>query len=108
MYRQDQSPIYLIALGAFALGMASYVTAGLIPMIESSFSVSVAVAAQLVTAFTLAYGLGSPVFVALTPPNRQRTGLLVAPPLFVVATPARALATRFDTFIRTEARRVGE
>ncbi|WP_313008161.1 MFS transporter [Stutzerimonas nitrititolerans] len=76
--------------------MASYVTAGLIPMIETSFSVSVAVAAQLVTAFTLAYGLGSPVFVALTPPDRQRTGLLVALALFVVANAASALATSFD------------
>nr|WP_312955417.1 MFS transporter [Stutzerimonas nitrititolerans] len=92
----NQSPIYLIALGAFALGMASYVTAGLIPMIETSFSVSVAVAAQLVTAFTLAYGLGSPVFVALTPPDRQRAGLLVALALFVVANAASALATSFD------------
>ncbi len=92
----NQLPIYLIALGAFALGMASYVTAGLIPMIETSFSVSVAVAAQLVTAFTLAYGLGSPVFVALTPPDRQRTGLLVALALFVVANAASALATSFD------------
>lgn len=92
----NQLPIYLIALGAFALGMASYVTAGLIPMIESSFSVSVAVAAQLVTAFTLAYGLGSPVFVALTPPDRQRAGLLVALALFVVANAASALATSFD------------
>ncbi|GEM_PF-5329255 len=60
-YPNKQLPIYLIALGAFALGMASYVTAGLIPLIEASFSVSVAVAAQLVTAFTLAYGLGSPI-----------------------------------------------
>ena len=92
----NQLPIYLIALGAFALGMASYVTAGLIPMIETSFSVSVAVAAQLVTAFTLAYGLGSPVFVALTPPDRQRAGLLVALALFVVANAASALATSFD------------
>ncbi|WP_312256117.1 MFS transporter [Stutzerimonas nitrititolerans] len=79
--------------------MASYVTAGLIPMIESSFSVSVAVAAQLVTAFTLAYGLGSPIFVALTPPDRQRTGLLVALALFVVANAASALATSFDSLM---------
>lgn len=95
----NQLPIYLIALGAFALGMASYVTAGLIPMIGSSFSVSVAVAAQLVTAFTLAYGLGSPVFVALTPPDQQRTGLLVALALFVVANAASALATSFDSLM---------
>src|ERR1700761_4577920 len=61
MSRSQRSPVYLIALGAFALGMASYVTAGLIPMIEEAFSVPVAIVAQLVTAFTLAYGLGSPI-----------------------------------------------
>ena len=92
MHTPNQSPIYLIALGAFALGMASYVTAGLIPMIEASFAVSVAVAAQLVTAFTLAYGLGSPIFVALTPAHRQRAGLLLALGLFVIANAASALA----------------
>lgn len=32
--------VYLIALGAFALGIASYVTAGLIPIIELAFSIS--------------------------------------------------------------------
>ena len=95
----NQLPIYLIALGAFALGMASYVTAGLIPLIEASFSVSVAVAAQLVTAFTLAYGLGSPVFVALTPPDRQRTGLLFALGVFVLANAASAVAANFTVLL---------
>lgn len=95
----NQLPIYLIALGAFALGMASYVTAGLIPLIEASFSVSVAVAAQLVTAFTLAYGLGSPVFVALTPPDRQRTGLLIALGVFVLANAASAMAADFTVLL---------
>ncbi|MBA1278033.1 MFS transporter [Stutzerimonas stutzeri] len=98
-YPNKQLPIYLIALGAFALGMASYVTAGLIPLIEASFSVSVAVAAQLVTAFTLAYGLGSPVFVALTPPDHQRTGLLFALGLFVLANAASALTADFTELV---------
>ncbi|MCY1353121.1 Purine efflux pump PbuE [compost metagenome] len=93
------SLIYLIALGAFSLGMASYVTAGLIPMLEVSFSVSVAVAAQLVTAFTLAYGLGSPIFVALLPANRQRGGLLLALGLFVFANALSALAESFTTLM---------
>ena len=79
--------------------MASYVTAGLIPMIEAFFAVSVAVAAQLVTAFTLAYGLGSPIFVALTPAHRQRTGLLLALGLFVIANAASALAETFTTLM---------
>ena len=87
--------VYLIALGAFALGMASYVTAGLIPMIEQAFSVSTGVAAQLVTAFTLAYGIGSPIVVALLPGNRQRNGLLAALGLFVISNAASALSTDF-------------
>jgi predicted MFS family arabinose efflux permease len=96
---QGPSPIHLIALGAFALGMASYVTAGLIPMIEASFAVSVAVAAQLVTAFTLAYGLGSPLLVALTPAHRQRAGLLLALAGFVIANAASTLAESFAVLL---------
>ncbi|MEB0047428.1 MULTISPECIES: MFS transporter [unclassified Pseudomonas] len=91
--------VYLIAIGAFALGMASYVTAGLIPMIEVAFDVQVAVAAQLVTAFTLAYGIGSPVFVALLPAQRQRFGLLVALALFVFANAASALVDDFAALL---------
>ncbi|MCM2567525.1 MFS transporter [Janthinobacterium kumbetense] len=88
--------VYLIAVGAFALGMASYVTAGLMPMIAGAFSVSLAMAAQLVTAFTLAYGLGSPLMVALLPARAQRSGLLVALGVFVLANGASALAPGFS------------
>ncbi|WP_338884345.1 MFS transporter [Xenorhabdus sp. TH1] len=99
MQKNTQFPIYLIAIGAFALGMASYVTAGLIPMIESSFSVSISMAAQLVTAFTLAYGLGSPVFVALMPAEKQKMGLLIALGLFFLANACSALVTNFTWLI---------
>lgn len=87
--------IYLIALGAFSLGMASYVTAGLIPLITHDFLVSDAMAAQLVTAFTLAYGLVSPIVVALLPGHQQRTGLIIALAMFVIANVASALTTSF-------------
>lgn len=95
MADQSRLSVYLVALGAFALGMASYVTAGLIPLIEDAFSVSAATAAQLVTAFTLAYGLGSPVVVALLPGHYQRVGLLLALAVFIVANIASALASSF-------------
>ena len=91
--------VYLIGLGAFALGMASYVTAGLIPMIEPAFGISAGVAAQLVTAFTLAYGLGSPILVALLPEQAQRKGLLTALGLFVIANAASALSISFSWLI---------
>lgn len=93
----------LVALGAFALGMASYAMAGLIPLLQSAFDVPVALAAQLVTAFTLAYGLGSPLVVALLPPRAQRAGLLGALALFVLANAASALATDFGWLLATRA-----
>jgi predicted MFS family arabinose efflux permease len=99
MSKTIPSAVYLIAIGAFALGMASYVTAGLIPMIQQAFDVQVAVAAQLVTAFTLAYGIGSPVFVAMLPAQRQRFGLLVALALFVIANVASALVDDFVSLL---------
>ena len=95
--------VHLIAMGAFALGMASYVTAGLMPMIAGAFSVSVAMAAQLVTAFTLAYGLGSPLAVALLPARAQRTGLLWALAVFVLANGASALAPGFASLLALRA-----
>ena len=91
--------VWLIAVGAFALGMASYVTAGLMPLIASAFSISLAMAAQLVTAFTLAYGLGSPLVVALLPARAQRTGLLLALAVFVLANGASALAPGFASLL---------
>ncbi|PHV27995.1 MFS transporter [Janthinobacterium sp. BJB426] len=91
--------VYLIAIGAFALGMASYVTAGLMPMIADAFSISLAMAAQLVTAFTLAYGLGSPLAVALLPARAQRSGLLLALGVFVLANAASALAPGFSSLL---------
>ena len=50
-----------LSLSALALGLSSYMTAGLIPLISNDFGVSIGLAAQLVTAFTLPYGLLSPV-----------------------------------------------
>ncbi|MCS2608562.1 MFS transporter [Halomonas dongshanensis] len=87
--------VQLIALGAFALGMASYATAGLMPLIAQALDVSQAATGQLVTAFTLAYGLASPVVVALLPRHYQRAGLLGALLLFALANAASALAPSF-------------
>jgi len=91
--------VYLIALGAFSLGMASYVTAGLIPMIREAFDLSTGVAAQLVTAFTLAYGIGSPVVVAFLSGRAQRNGLFAALGLFVISNAASAIAKDFSVLL---------
>ena len=103
MFRTTPPSVYWLALGAFALGMASFVTAGLIPMIGQAFNVEVAVAAQLVTAFSLAYGIGSPVVVALLPAHRQRFALLAALAVFLLANVASALVDDFVALLVSRA-----
>lgn len=91
--------VYFIALGAFSLGMASYITAGLIPLIQNEFDISIALTAQLVTVFTLAYGIGSPVVVALSPENKQRSILLLALFIFSISNLISGLAPNFSILL---------
>ena len=91
--------VYFIALGAFSLGMASYITAGLIPLIQNEFDISIALTAQLVTVFTLAYGVGSPVVVALSPENKQRLILLLALFIFSISNLISGLAPNFSILL---------
>ncbi|WP_116041293.1 MFS transporter [Amycolatopsis palatopharyngis] len=68
----------VLALGTFAVGTSGYVVAGLLPALTAELHVSAATAAQLVTAFAIAYAIGSPLFAAATGRWERRTLLVVA------------------------------
>jgi predicted MFS family arabinose efflux permease len=71
-----------LALGAFAIGTESYALAGLLPALSSELGVSVAMAGQLITAFALAYALGSPLLAVATAAMERRSLLLTAIAVF--------------------------
>jgi MFS family permease len=54
--------LLVLALGMFALGTDSFVTAGLLPELSSSLHVSAASAGQLVPAYALTYAVLSPIY----------------------------------------------
>jgi predicted MFS family arabinose efflux permease len=58
--------LLFLALGAFAIGTESYALAGLLPAVAGDLGVTVALAGQLITAFALAYALGSPLLAVAT------------------------------------------
>ncbi|MEU1287648.1 MFS transporter [Kitasatospora sp. NPDC005856] len=84
--------VYLLGLGAFALGLDAYVTAGLLPVIADDFHASVSAAGQMVTAFTLAYAIASPIFATLLSASRVRLGLLGSLAVFSLANAGSAIA----------------
>ena len=70
---RNAGAVYWLALGTFAVGTEGFMIAGLLPDIASSLSVSTAMAGYLVTIFSLAYAISSPVLTALLAGvNRRR------------------------------------
>jgi predicted MFS family arabinose efflux permease len=77
MSAPSSSRISVLAFGAFGVGTSGYIVAGLLPALTGELHVSATAAAQLVTAFAIAYAIGSPLFAAVTG-GWERRSLLVA------------------------------
>ncbi|MFF4714962.1 MFS transporter [Streptomyces eurythermus] len=82
----------VLALGTFAVGTDAFVIAGLLPDISDSLDISVGAAGQLVSVFSLAYALLSPVLAAFTARWSRRTVLITGLGVFAVGNVVTALA----------------
>jgi DHA1 family inner membrane transport protein len=78
MSAPTSSRISVLAFGAFGVGTSGYIVAGLLPALTGELHVSATAAAQLVTAFAIAYAVGSPLFAAATGTWERRTLLVAA------------------------------
>ena len=92
-----------LSISALALGLSSYMTAGLIPLISKDFDVSIGLAAQLVTAFTLPYGLLSPVLVGMTGHRDLKNNVCLYLGVFVIANAASVFVPDFYSLITLRA-----
>lgn len=76
--------IYILAIVSFLVGTSEFVIAGILDMLASDIGVSVAAAGQLITVYSLAYAIGTPVLIALTAKMDRRKLMLSALGLFFV------------------------
>jgi DHA1 family putative efflux transporter-like MFS transporter len=77
--------IYLIALGAFLTGTAELVVAGILPALADDLHISIALAGQLVTAYSIAFAVGTPILVTLTSRFGRKNVLMASLALFIAA-----------------------
>ncbi|EKF43508.1 major facilitator superfamily protein [Nitratireductor indicus C115] len=85
----------LLALGAFAVSTVAFVFAGLLPLISDETGVTVAEAGYLVSAYSMAYALGTPVLSALTGGMNRRRAIALALSFFVLGNLVAALSGGF-------------
>lgn len=91
--------IFLLPLGAFAIGTGNIVFVGVLEPLANDLGVSIATAGQLATAFAVAYALSAPLLVSLTARLPRRPVLVIALAVFALANAGMALAPDFITLV---------
>lgn len=89
--------LLILALGAFAIGTEGYSLAGLLPKVAADLGVTLPAAGQLVTAFALAFALGSPLLAVFTGHLERKRVLLGAMAAFAIFNVVAALSQSYAT-----------
>ncbi|CCE05128.1 putative Permease of the major facilitator superfamily [Bradyrhizobium sp. STM 3843] len=84
-----------LALATFAIGTEALVIAGLLPTIAADLQISAPAAGQLVTAYSLAYAIGSPVLAVLFHNVDRKTVLILALVCFIASNLLAVVAPGF-------------
>lgn len=93
------SQLIWLALGAFTVGTEGFVIAGLLPEISTEAGISMAQAGTLVTAFSLAYALGTPILATLLGGVDRRHVLAGTMALFAAGNLMAAIASGFTALL---------
>lgn len=91
--------IYLLPLGAFAIGTGNIVFVGVLEPLADDLGVSIATAGQLATTFALALAVSAPVLVAMTARLPRRGVMVAALGVFAATNVGMALAPAFAWLI---------
>lgn len=88
-----------LALVAFVVGTDDFVVAGVLPGLAGGFAVSEAVAAQLVTVFSVVYAVAAPVLAMATARLPRRAVLGVGLAVFALANAGAVVASSFGVLM---------
>ena len=95
--KHSLNPVYWLALGTFAVGTEGFMIAGLLPTIASSLAIKTSQAGLLVTIFSLAYAISSPLLTTALAAVNRRHLLIASLGAFSVANGVAAYSHNFWT-----------
>ncbi|MFI0845343.1 MFS transporter [Mesorhizobium sp. IMUNJ 23232] len=97
----DRRLIWL-AVGAFATSTVAFVFAGLLPLISASAGISVSDAGHLVTAYSLAYAIGTPILSTIAGAADRRRVIALALLCFMAGNGVAAASDSFATLLAAQ------
>ncbi|KJD42715.1 MFS transporter [Paenibacillus terrae] len=96
---QSAWKVYILAIISFLVGTSEYIISGILDQIATTMGITVAAAGQLITVFSLAYAIGTPILMAVTAKMDRRKLILYALGLFAVANLLSFVLPGFGMFI---------
>ena len=91
--------VFCLAVATFAIGTEAFVIAGLLPVIAADMQISVAATGQLVTAYALAYAVGSPILAVAFNNLDRRNVLTLALVAFIAGNLLAVVAGNFPLLL---------
>ncbi|WDM20804.1 MFS transporter [Paenibacillus polymyxa] len=96
---QSTWKVYILAIVSFLVGTSEYIISGILDQIATTMGITVSAAGQLITVFSLAYAIGTPILMAVTAKWDRRKLLLSSLGLFAVANVFSFVLPGFGMFI---------
>ncbi len=103
VFFMKKAGVLLLALGAFVAGAAELIVGGVLKPIADDLGVSIALAGQLITAFSLAFAMGTPFIVALTSRIGRKTLLIYSLAVFALGNLITFLSSELDMILISRA-----
>ncbi|MCU5745772.1 MFS transporter [Staphylococcus sp. SQ8-PEA] len=91
--------IWMLAIGAFAIGMTEFVIMGLLSNVARDFGVTVSDAGQLITGYALGVAIGGPILVMLTIKWNRKYLLLALMLIFIIGNVAAAFSPNYGVML---------
>ncbi|ANY71120.1 MFS transporter [Paenibacillus ihbetae] len=76
--------IYILAIVSFLVGTSEFIIAGILDLVSRDVGVTIATAGQLISVYSIAYAVGTPILIAATSKISRRKLMLAALALFFI------------------------
>ena len=95
----NTAKIYILALISFLVGTSQYIISGILDKMADALGVSIGAAGQLITVFSLAYAIGTPILMVLTTKMERRKLLIYTLFVFIVGNLLSVIVPGYGLFM---------
>ncbi|SMQ77708.1 MFS transporter, DHA1 family, putative efflux transporter [Bacillus sp. OV166] len=95
----NKAKIYILALISFLVGTSQYIISGILDKMADALGVSIGAAGQLITVFSLAYAIGTPILMVLTAKMERRKLLIYTLFVFIIGNLLSVIVPGYGLFM---------